>query len=288
MQTWDVVLVEQVPEPDEGAEADTWDRWFRYQADADTYVALHTCDPYPTLNETCATLRVPVYEFDSKLGYPLGPGEKPSFNNDLLYAFAYTFLALGTLGKPLRNQNYILDLPAFNQGFPYFKKFAMLSGIPILPKLFSIEGTGRTLAIAIGIILAPFIVVWAILFLVVIITPCMVLLFFRYPVRLSRFAVFLTLLATSIFGLTMTIIPLVYLGNLNERPRYALVYQIQNYSPGECYCGCSYFINAASLIRISAIGAGVTFSSCLSAFRCLKGLRRAQWANLMPRGTGKG
>ena len=25
----------------------------------------------------------------------------------------------------------------------------------------------------------------------------------------------------------------------------------------------------------------VTFSSCLSAFRCLKGLRRAQWANLM-------
>ncbi|CAK9006047.1 unnamed protein product [Durusdinium trenchii] len=274
------------------AEADTWDRWFRYQADADTYVALHTCDPYPTLNETCATLRVPVYEFDSKLGYPLGPGEKPSFNNDLLYAFAYTFLALGILNLigfavhdltllSRRNQNYILDLPAFNQGFPYFKKFAMLSGIPILPKLFSIEGTGRTLAIAIGIILAPFIVVWAILFLVVIITPCMVLLFFRYPVRLSRFAVFLTLLATSIFGLTMTIIPLVYLGNLNERPRYALVYQIQNYSPGECYCGCSYFINAASLIRISAIGAGVTFSSCLSAFRCLKGLRRAQWANLM-------
>ncbi|CAK9070932.1 unnamed protein product [Durusdinium trenchii] len=332
-----------------------------YQADADTYVALHTCDPYPTLNETCATLRAlasgwqgllvqevwhqwgtpdiwpfPVLSVEhqtGKLRFRTVVGELSSLGSSLwswigslwswifMYAFAYTFLALGILNLigfavhdltllSRRNQNYILDLPAFNQGFPYFKKFAMLSGIPILPKLFSIEGTGRTLAIAIGIILAPFIVVWAILFLVVIITPCMVLLFFRYPVRLSRFAVFLTLLATSIFGLTMTIIPplwqhtstcsdgendaftmaaatgpyegLVYLGNLNERPRYALVYQIQNYSPGECYCGCSYFINAASLIRISAIGAGVTFSSCLSAFRCLKGLRRAQWANLMP------
>lgn len=55
---------------------------------------------------------MPVYEFDSKLGYPLGPGEKPSFNNDLLppgnrfealascrYAFAYTFLALGPRGR---------------------------------------------------------------------------------------------------------------------------------------------------------------------------------------------
>ena len=276
------------------AETETWNQWFRYQADSSTYVDKHTCDPFPVTaqQQTCATMSVPVYEFDSKLGYPLGPGEKPSFNNDLLYAFAYTFGVLGILNLigfavhditllSRRNQNYILDLPAFNQGFPLFKKFAMLSGFPILAKLFSIEGTGRTLAIAIGVVLTPFIAVWSLLFLVGIITPFMVLLFFRYPVRLSRFAVFLTLVATSIFGLTMTIIPLVYLGNLNERPRYALVYKVQDYSPGECYCGCSYFISAATLIRISAIGVGVTFSSCLSAFRCLKGLRRAQWANLM-------
>jgi len=107
------------------------------------------------------------------------------------------------------------------------------------------------------------------------------MLYAFYPVRLSRFAVFLTLIVTAVFGLTMTIIPLVYLVNLNQRPRYALVYRVPDYSYGDCFCGCSYFINATSLVRIVMIGASVVFTSCLSAFRCLKGLRRAQWANLM-------
>ncbi|CAE7041745.1 unnamed protein product [Symbiodinium sp. CCMP2456] len=273
---------------------DTWSRWWEYQTGVDDYVLNNTCVPFPVdaYDQSCKDMRVPVHEFENRLGYPLGLGEKVSVNNELLYAFAYTFLVLGILnliGFAIHDlallsrsqQNYVLDWPAFNQGFPIFRRFTKLSGITILRALFSIEGTGSKLALLIGIILTPIITAWALLFLVFIVTPALLLLYVRYPVRLSRFAVFLTLIATAVFGLTMAIIPLVYLVNLNERPRYALVFEVQDYHPGTCYCGCSYFINAASLVRIFAIGAGVVFTSCLSAFRCLKGLRRAQWANLM-------
>eukprot|EP00439_Symbiodinium_sp_Y106_P080985 s101_g19.t2 len=273
---------------------DTWSRWWEYQTGVDDYVVNNTCVPFPVdaYDQSCSDMRVPVHEFENRLGYPLGLGEKVSVNNELLYAFAYTFLVLGILnliGFAIHDlallsrsqQNYVLDWPAFNEGFPIFRRFTKLSGITILRALFSIEGTGSKLALLIGIILTPIITAWALLFLVFIVTPALLLLYVRYPVRLSRFAVFLTLIATAVFGLTMAIIPLVYLVNLDERPRYALVFQVQDYQPGTCYCGCSYFINAASLVRIFAIGAGVVFTSCLSAFRCLKGLRRAQWANLM-------
>ena len=45
------------------------------------------------------------------------------------------------------------------------------------------------------------------------------------------------------------------------------------------HCRCQFLGSPSSptALRLPK----VTFSSCLSAFRCLKGLRRAQWANLM-------
>merc|ERR1719420_1627697 len=48
-----------------------------------------------------------------------------------------------------------------------------------------------------------------------------------------------------------------------------------------CVCGCVYPVSDYALSRLTLVGVGVSITAFSLAFRCLKGLRRSNWANLM-------
>eukprot|EP00440_Ansanella_granifera_P010404 gb/GFBE01011285.1/.p1 GENE.gb/GFBE01011285.1/~~gb/GFBE01011285.1/.p1 ORF type:complete len:630 (+),score=50.51 gb/GFBE01011285.1/:1-1890(+) len=275
------------------SDTQVWEKWFAYLEDADAYVSEHACAPehQPGRADTCSNVGVPVSALQQKLGYPLGHGEKPSVNNDVLYGFAYLFAVLAGLnlvGFMIHDwalihrtrKDDVLDWPGLNEGFPFIRNFGVLAGWRILRMLFSVQGRRKTPAFLCGILMCPLICAWSLIVLLFFLTPSILALFFCYPVRMSRFALFFILVATGIYGVAIVITQVVYLSSTTMRPRYALVWEVPD-SAGDCYCGCSYPISESSLYRILAIGATVTFQSLLSAFRCLKGLRRTQWANLM-------
>jgi len=274
-----------------------WSAWIDYRhLEVDEFLQKYSCQPKnPHLMATsCKEVKIPPRAFTERLGYPLGEGEDRDANNDMLHWFAYLFAALGTTNligfivhdmTLIHNEHkdYVLDWPGFNDYFPSFGHFRLITGLKCLHALFTATGNGRKIVSRIcGVLLTPVVVVWATFAYSTILTPIMLLVYLRYPVRLSRFQLFVTLVATGIYGLCLTITSLVYLVSDDQRPRFALKWSVGGIEADiPCHCGCSYDISNGSLSNLLLIGVGVTFQSILTAFRCLKGLRRAQWANLM-------
>merc|ERR1712232_922789 len=102
--------------------------------------------------------------------------------------------------------------------------------------------------------------------------------FIAYPIRLSRFCCFLVCLTAGIYSLALTIHSLYYISVPDRRPRYAVTWRT---SPNTCYCGCTYPVNQTICIRYFVIGVLSLVKSLFVAFRCLKGLRRSNWASLL-------
>ncbi|CAE7759239.1 rnz, partial [Symbiodinium sp. CCMP2456] len=49
----------------------------------------------------------------------------------------------------------------------------------------------------------------------------------------------------------------------------------------DCLCGCDYAVSNYALLQLVTIAVTSLVKSLMVAFRCLKGLRNAQWANLI-------
>eukprot|EP00971_Amphidinium_carterae_P269600 5348301-Amphidinium_carterae.1 len=271
-----------------------WTNWFTYQTqrDAGEYVSERQCIPLLPFNDTCATVSLPINQIQGRLGWPLGPGEHVSINNDVLYYYAYLFLFFGvgcTIGFLVHDwalihatqKDYIWDWTGLNNGFPCLQYLWGLTACVGLCRCLKDNSKRRKMWLTLGIVMSPFVVLWNIVVLVVFLLPIMLFLFLRHPIRLSRFWIFLLLVNSSIYGIIMTIHEIAFIASDRYRPRYAVTWTVTALDGGVCECGCSFFMSKESLVNLLVIAVGVVIKSILSAFRCLKGLRRSQWANLM-------
>eukprot|EP00928_Gymnodinium_smaydae_P075386 TRINITY_DN583_c0_g1_i5.p1 TRINITY_DN583_c0_g1~~TRINITY_DN583_c0_g1_i5.p1 ORF type:complete len:469 (+),score=39.83 TRINITY_DN583_c0_g1_i5:26-1432(+) len=191
------------------------------------------------------------------------------------------------VGKLLRQRfdtfcSLRLDWSGLSQGFPCLFVIWRMTGFNALVRCFTSPGRKRkACGIFMGVLFAPVWAVWSLLVFLFILAPVFVFLFCRYPIRMSRFWTFVLLLAASIYGLAMTITMVVFLANTKLRPRYAIVWEVAAPKESICYCGCAYLVSPQTLWRLFFIGVSVVIQSLLATMRCLKGLRRSQWANLM-------
>merc|ERR1712008_104250 len=104
-----------------------------------------------------------------------------------------------------------------------------------------------------------------------------------YPVSLSRLAVFIHTILFIMFGLSITICGIIFMADAETRPMYAVTWETSILAPNgkPCSCGCNYHIGLGSSFQFTCIGASAIFQAFIIGSRCLKGLRRSNWANLL-------
>lgn len=193
-------------------------------------------------------------------------------------------------------KDFILDVTGVNQHVPVIRKvWRCLAGYRPLFRIFAHERlVVRLLGVVLAAILAPVLVAWNLVVFNFVIVPLLLLVFARYPIRMSRAWVFIVCLACSIYGLLLLSMQLVFLGSPDHRPRYAVTWKAEavlaqsvsrngtgSTAGAGCTCGCDYPISLNVSANLAVIGALTTMRSAFVAFRCLKGLRRSQWANLL-------
>merc|ERR1740121_461620 len=146
---------------------------------------------------------------------------------------------------------------------------------------------GAVLAVA----LAPLLLVWNLFVLNFVICPLLLLTFIRYPIRMSRAWTFIVCVVASVYGLALSLEQLAYIASPQSRPQYAVTWEPllatgaasgnTTAPPEVCTCGCDFPVAVSVHVNLLIIGAATTLKSFFIAFRCLKGLRRSQWANLL-------
>mmetsp|Transcript_48223 Transcript_48223/g.149126 ORF Transcript_48223/g.149126 Transcript_48223/m.149126 type:complete len:469 (+) Transcript_48223:86-1492(+) len=265
--------------------ANAYTEWMQGTLNRETYPAEHACPvSLPSEQALCTEVRIPVTGLQRKVGLPLG--ENANINSDVLATYAFIFLYLGLCVwftvtvhdlalLSLREHDYILDLKGVRVHFPRLC-FALnfLSGVECWKKLLRGTLALRLLAWA----LVPFLVIWAILIFCFVWWPIAVLVYLRHPIRLARLAVFSNFNLFGIYGVALTVQSLVWLGNDNFRPQYGVTWEA---SGADCICGCVFHIAQIGCLQVLVIGVTVAFKSFYMAFRCLKGLRRTNWASLL-------
>jgi len=291
----EVVCVNQwLVRSDAWFEQKMWDKWAEYQTnrDASAYAKDNLCTPAVPFTDTCQTVSIPVNQIQGRLGWPLGTNETVSINNDVLYWYAYAFLFFGigtTVGFLVHDwalihstqKDFILDLTGLQKGFPCLRHIWRMTALGSLCKCLKDNGRNKIVWLVVAIVMFPVVIVWNITILFLVWLPIMLLLFIRHPIRLSRFWIFLLLINASIYGLIMAFHEIAFISSQRYRPRFAVFWDVESIDGGNCHCGCSFFMSRTSLGRLLFIAVGVVIRSLLAALRCLKGLRRAQWANLM-------
>lgn len=244
----------------------------------------------------CTLTRIPALTMNWGLGYPLGDPDWFGSVNDGLFVYANIFAMLcflNVLGFIIHDlallddthKNYVLDWPGLNQGFPMLARFPTITFVPQVIRLIirniaraKVKNSAYWIVVVIGVLLLPVLLVWAVVAFLIILVPTMILLFLFNPIRLSRIWVFIALVAMAVHGLILVILQLIYVTNERLRPRYALTWRIID---GSCECGCNFYMTSEVHERLLLIGLGTMLQSILTAVRCLKGLRRSQWANLL-------
>eukprot|EP00931_Biecheleriopsis_adriatica_P065208 TRINITY_DN39806_c0_g1_i1.p1 TRINITY_DN39806_c0_g1~~TRINITY_DN39806_c0_g1_i1.p1 ORF type:complete len:679 (-),score=63.36 TRINITY_DN39806_c0_g1_i1:17-1759(-) len=153
------------------------------------------------------------------------------------------------------------------------------------------HGRGRICCWLVAFPMVPILLVWN-LVSVILMNMVLLLAWLRAPRTLSRAMVFLTSVACSLYGLALASWSLAFAFDPHLRPRYALTWQQEGILPQTsatssssgttmCTCGCDYSISAGVCLNLANIGALTTVKAFFIAFRCLKGLRRSNWANLL-------
>eukprot|EP00435_Cladocopium_sp_Y103_P015937 s2165_g3.t3 len=135
----------------------------------------------------------------------------------------------------------------------------------------------------------PFLIVWNLGLAVLVLSPVCVALFLMHPIRLSRAAVFVQSLVCAVYSLAFFIQLMVWSLHRHWRPWYALTWLVRGTVATEhplaekvdCLCGCEYSVSNHALFQLIVISITGLVKSLTVAFRCIKGLRRSQWANLI-------
>mmetsp|Transcript_41319 Transcript_41319/g.95682 ORF Transcript_41319/g.95682 Transcript_41319/m.95682 type:complete len:485 (+) Transcript_41319:46-1500(+) len=262
-----------------------WLDWQAYRQDMIDFVESHSCTPVPAVVGTCAEVSVPLHDVAGKLGIPLGSADSYQQSNDSLEIYALLFLFLTvcmwlavvihdfTL-LSLRRQNEVLDLSGVNRQFPWVKKMCCLfSGWNCWRgALQNSRGAHFALAAA----AAPFVFLWSMLVFCLFVIPVMTLLFFRHPIKMGRIEIFILCIAFIVMSCALAIGSILHLADVSERPAYAITWEA-----GQCTCGCVFPFTRGGIWRVLLMAVIIAYKSIMLGLRCLKGLRRSNWANLM-------
>jgi len=260
-----------------------WEDWIDYKFHLDTFLREKACEAPTTKHMTCSNFSINLREMNRGLASPLG-SESVGNGHDFLDIYSHMFLILAGLLwfavnvhdlslLHIRRRDYILDFPGILENFPSIRRALRLTCIR--DSLILACSKGSRLA-TVALLLLPLVFVWGFLVLLIVVCPLVLFHSCRHPVRMSRFSTFLICIMTCIYGLFLTSHQFYFLRLQEDRPHYAVTW-----SEAGCVCGCVYPVLSAVCWNLLVIGAGVIFQSALLGFRCLKGLRRSNWASLL-------
>lgn len=253
-----------------------------FRLDMAEFVDNHMCASPPLQPQRCENASMPFASMSRNLGVALGAGY--DVRNDAIEFYGYLFFYMGLwlwLSVNIhdlalisgKERDYILDLHGMRIKFPCAGKLFRCTGVNWLQNV--AESYGRLGRLCVALVL-PFLVIWSVFLFIFIVLPLLTVCFIRYPIRLSRGHIFCMCLSLTIFGLILTIHMAIVMAIPKWRQSYAVTWP-----SGNCICGCAYRLTGVTCSGMLFIGLGVIYNSLMLAFRCLKGLRQSNWANLM-------
>lgn len=123
--------------------------------------------------------------------------------------------------------------------------------------------------------LVPVWMFFQVLAFMVVLYPAAFLVYMVAPVRMSRIMVFLSAILCMLWSIIFVIETA-----LDTQP-YAVLWGAKEPEFNtNCICHCQFFLSRSVILRVVVLGAGVCWNSFNLTFRALRGLRRAQWANM--------
>jgi len=272
-----------------------WFKWWRDHEDHRKILEHKKCKIPSVQDNTCSESSAPLKD----MAQPIASAMQGNFDNlrfDILGLSARIFLTLaifiwvGMATHDLaligtKKKNLILDVTGVNNYCPVIRRvWRCLAGVRPLVMICEAETIGvRVLGTVIAIVLAPVVIAWNVVVFNFVICPILLMAFVRYPVRMCRAWVFIACLATFMYGIALTCLSLGFAGSSPaHRPYYAVTWGADTGNGGDpCTCGCDFPVSFGVCINLSVIGVGTALKSLFVALRCLKGLRRSQWANLL-------
>jgi len=267
-----------------------WYDWAFQKADWEAFISQRKCASSLDNSTMCRGGRVPLDQMNKKLATPMGDVDSFGHAHDLLDLYSHLFLwlslflwvAINTHDCALlsaKHKDYVLDWSGLNQGFPVLRFAFSLTGFFCWRRLLPCWCMGKkrkVLGLTFAILVFPALLAWATAIFLVVLCPLIALLFLFYPCRLSRFWIFILCIAMTVYGFELGTASMVFLADGNSRPHYAVTW-----ASGGCTCGCTYPVSASTCTNLLLIGVGACIKAIMVALRTLKGLRRAQWANMM-------
>lgn len=245
----------------------------------------------PDLDLACRDVRLRTQDLGRPLAMAMGGSGGQYY--DLLGVWAMLWLVLtfvAWLGVTIHDlaligqtqKDFILDVSGVNEHCPCIRSvWKALAGYRPLQCLATAEHLPCA-RLLLAVALAPVILVWNLVVLLFVVCPMILFAFMRYPIRMSRAWVFIISVVCFLYGLGLTFQQMAYIASIDLRPQYALTWKVpSNQTESLCTCGCDYSISSNVCINLGTIGLVTTLKAAFLAFRCLKGLRRSQWANLL-------
>lgn len=275
-------------------------RYIFYDAamdDLELIASERRCSVAGVSGTSCRRSAVPVDQMRRPLAVAMGTPDAEGY--DVLGFWARLFLIITFLiwlGVTIHdlalvtrhNKDFVLDVKGVNTHCPSIRKtWRSLAGYRPLVRLVAHKRfLPRLFGILLAVVSAPVMLAWNLVLFNFVIVPLLLLAFLRYPIRMSRAWVFVASCACSLYGLGLTVHQLVFIGDPELRPRYAVTWQPlivegETASLHECTCGCDYPVATSVCTNLCIIGVLTIIKSFFLGFRCLKGLRRSQWANLL-------
>lgn len=109
---------------------------------------------------------------------------------------------------------------------------------------------------------------------IILLYPVAFSVFLLAPIRMSRIMVFLSSILCIVWSIIFVIETAV-----NAQP-YAVLWGVATESGNNCICLCEFFLSRSVILRVCVLAATIILHSVNLTLRALKGLRRAQWANM--------
>ncbi|CAJ1406756.1 unnamed protein product [Effrenium voratum] len=241
---------------------------------------LNLTTPCPKLpdslqGQTCRNPRLPLRAISGDLGslHTVNVGVHPFRLWSILFLILTSLLSLSILIHDLalleENQRpYILSIPNMKYATPC-----------LWDCLTCVRGRQRTRHIwsQNRCFLAVLVMLWSVFqagAFMIVMYPFSLLVCIYAPVKMSRIMVFLS----SILCALWSVVFILTTSLLDNQP-YAVLWGISE-SSVNCLCLCEFPLSRPVVLRVVVLGTGVCWHAINLTLRALKGLRRAQWANM--------